>query len=234
MGGPRRALTDLGRPVAHELDTQSVDSDEIVEVPLHDAAILRIDSSEWKRVPCRRLVDARTGDAPYWPTTVKLAATGRGLWIHFACAAGTIIATMTEYKDKVWQEDAVEVYLQPPGDSCMYEFQLSPIGTCRDLRVIRPWSPDRYFDDTWSCDGLETATALHGRDTGACEGWQAMFGIPWRAVGRGAGAEPGWRIGVYRIERDPLEYSCTPRLCNSRPRSSRRAVSCVSTILLPT
>ncbi len=191
----------------HAAPPDRPDSDELVLTWLQDVAALTLGSSEWEGIASQRLVDVRTGDVPRWPTTVKLVGTSHGLWIRFACAAGTIRATLTQYKDKVWQEDAVEVYLQPPGALPMYEFQLSPIGTYRDLRVVRPSSAGRSFDDTWSCAGLATTAVVDRDDRRKLKGWRAMFGIPWRGIASAGQAETGWRIALFRIERDPLEYS---------------------------
>ena len=165
----------------------------------------------WKRNPGRPLVDVRTGAAPGWQTDARLVYTDSALYVRFACCASTVRASMTRYKDKVWQEDAVEVYVRPPGDEYLYEFQVNPIGTTRDLRILQAGDPDRRaIDDQWCCTGLVT-TAHVERRNGAIVGWQAMFLIPWASLGRSplatSSTVDAWRVGLFRIERDPFEQS---------------------------
>ncbi len=142
-------------------------------------------------------------------TLVQAASTDGFLWVRFTAEAAEIRVTMTRYKDKVWQEGAVEVYLRPPGDPCLYEFQVSPIGTVRDLRVHDPGGPVQVFDDSWSCAGWVTDARIRRDAQRNVCGWDAVFGIPWGAFGASvpAGGDGRWRIGAFRLEWDPDEFS---------------------------
>jgi hypothetical protein len=114
---------------------------------------------------------------------------------------------MTRYKDRVWLEDAVEAYVAAPADPHLYEFQVNPIGTARDLRVVEPGSAGQRFDDSWSCAGWVTRAAIdRGRDRNV-RSWRAMIGLPWRSLSDAAADADGWRIALFRIERDPEEFS---------------------------
>jgi hypothetical protein len=167
-----------------------------------------IDDPRWSDVPSGRLVDLSGGQL-VWPTEFRLAWEAERLWVAFACSARSVRATMTRYKDKVWQEDAVEVYVQPP-DGLLCEFQLSPRGVFRDLVVRRPGEPDQEFDDSWCCAGMRT-DALIADERGLLV-WRAVMGIPWSSVSARGPVAPGWKLGLFRLERDPEELSA---LCAS-------------------
>jgi hypothetical protein len=142
------------------------------------------------------------------PTRVQTAATPEHLWVRFAAEATDIRATMSRYKDKVWQEGAVEVYLQPPGDPCLYEFQVSPIGTVRDLRVHDPGGPAQVYDDSWSCAGWITDARIRRDEARNVCGWDALFGIPWAAFDAPSPFqdEASWSVGAFRLEWAPDEF----------------------------
>jgi hypothetical protein len=129
------------------------------------------------------------------------------LWVRFTCEATDIRATMGRYNDKVWTEGAVEVFLRPPSAHHLFEFQLSPIGTWRDLRVDDPGGAEQFYDDTWECGGLVASTVLRRSRRGDLEGWDALLGIPWASVATSTVPRQGWRIGAYRWEYEPAELS---------------------------
>lgn len=145
---------------------------------------------------------------------MRLAEAGGVLWARFECEATAIRATMTRYKDKVWTEGAVEIYLRPDPGGPLFEFQVSPLGTCRDLRVADPGGPEQVFDDSWSCAGLVTDARVLRDGGGGIRGWSAVFGIPLSGVAASesdgavaSGGLEGWGLGAFRLEYDPEEFS---------------------------
>lgn len=178
----------------------------MIVVPWQSIAPATLDDERWALGTRRPLVDVHTGASPGWPTTVDLVATERAMWVRFRAKSHTITATLTRYKAKLWREDAVEVYLVPPSARALYEFQINPIGTVRDLEVPDFGTAAQVFDDSWCCRGLAAAAAVSLDDTGRTLGWRAMFGIPWFEL-RAAPDEPGWRIAVFRLEKGPADCS---------------------------
>jgi hypothetical protein len=165
--------------------------------------------TEWIGVPARELVLVGDGSGPVCGTHVRVVVDEHALWLHYTCSATVIRAEMRHYKDKVWQEDAVEVYLRPPDDSYLYEFQLNAIGTLRDLRVLDAGEADQVFDDSWSCLHIVTEAAISTDGAGQPIGWRAMFGLPWRSFERSRPTQgsPRWQLGAFRIQREPEEFS---------------------------
>jgi len=173
-----------------------------------------LDDDLWAGARAIPLRNARTGLALRMPTTAQVVVAQGVVAVRFRCAARSVRVTMSRYKDKVWQEGAVEVYLRPPGDSRLYEFQVNPIGTTRDLVVHDPGTAAQAFDDSWSCAGLRTSARVERDRQGDLAHWEAMFAIPMQAMAgtelgpghRGGHPGSGWRIGLFRLEYDPEEF----------------------------
>lgn len=168
-----------------------------------------IGDPRWNNCRTIELKHARAEEQPVRATFVQFVETSDLLWARFHCIATDIQATMSRYKDKVWQEGAVEIYLQPPSDPALYEFQLSPIGTFRDLRVVDPGSSKQSFDDTWNCQHVVLETRINRDQRGDVCSWDGMFGIPWESVQPTNGKErrDGWLLGALRLEYQPVEFS---------------------------
>jgi hypothetical protein len=126
--------------------------------------------------------------------------------VRFRAESLTIRATLKQYKAKVWREDAAEVYLVPPSRRALYEFQINPIGTVRDLLVMDFGTAAQRFDDSWCCGGLITAASVSVDSVGRTFGWQATFGIPWLEMSDAPNA-PGWQIALFRMEKGPADCS---------------------------
>jgi hypothetical protein len=161
----------------------------------------------WSRIQPTQLVNARDIEAPALATGVRVVCTTGALWAQFVCEATDVRATMSRYNDKVWTEGAVEVFLKPPSAHHLFEFQLSPIGTWRDLRVDDPGGPNQSYDDSWRCAGLVASTNLRRSPRGDLVGWDALLGIPWASLGGANLTSDGWKFGAYRWEYEPAELS---------------------------
>ncbi|MBI3428888.1 MAG: hypothetical protein HY050_02270 [Actinobacteria bacterium] len=168
-----------------------------------------IDDLRWNNCEVIELRHARANEQPVHATFVQFVDASGLLWVRFHCIAKDIQATMNKYKDKVWKEGAVEIYLQTPSDSVLYEFQLSPIGTFRDLRVLDPGGNDQRFDDTWSCQHVVVEARINRDQRGDVCSWDGMFGIPWESVQPPNEKERrnGWLLGAFRLEYHPVEFS---------------------------
>jgi hypothetical protein len=108
------------------------------------------DDPAWPYAHEYRLVNALTRTPVRHETRVRVLSSPDALWLRYECDADRIAATMTRYKDKVWTEGAVEAYLMPLGADYLYEFQVSPLGTRRDLRVDAPGRERQAYVDDWT------------------------------------------------------------------------------------
>jgi len=148
------------------------------------------------------LLENLTDAPPRQATRVTLARDAAHLRVLFQCEDTRPWATITRRDGPLFQEEAVEVFLDPFGDlECYFEIELNPLNTVLDLmlrRVGKGWR--KGF--TWKCEGLETSVSL------TAAGWTARMAIPFASLVPQPPA-PGsvWRANFLRIDRP----ACGPR-----------------------
>jgi hypothetical protein len=148
------------------------------------------------------LADNVSGRPPVWGTEVRVGWHQEELLVLFLCQDPDPQATFTKRDDPIWEEDVVEVFIDPFGDlDCYFEFEVNPLNTVLDLFARRVRSGLRK-DLAWDCHGLRTAA---GR---LAYGWVAGLSIPFHSLGEYNRSQ--WRINFCRIERpknQPRELS---------------------------
>jgi hypothetical protein len=108
---------------------------------------------------------------------------------------------MKNRDDRIWNEEVVEVFLDPDADGRNYaELEISPNNVVVDLLIAAPRTGAVEEALAWDIAGLKTAVGRHAA------GWVVEIAIPWASLGRsGATQAPRagdrWRVGLYRIER---------------------------------
>jgi hypothetical protein len=123
------------------------------------------------------------------------------LYVAFACSDAEAWATMKNRDDRIWNEEVVEVFLDPDADGRNYaELEISPNNVVVDLLIAAPRTGAVEEALAWDIAGLKTAVGRHAA------GWVVEIAIPWASLGRsGATQAPRagdrWRVGLYRIER---------------------------------
>jgi hypothetical protein len=147
---------------------------------------------------CARLplVDCVTGRKPRWGTEVRLGWEDDAIHGLFLCQDPKPWATKTTRDDALWQEEVVEIFIDPFADSISYfEFEINPLNTVTDLFIRRTRTGLRK-EFAWDCEGLVTACGI------LPYGWVAAFKIPFRALGDCHPAHsPVWRANFARIDR---------------------------------
>lgn len=139
-------------------------------------------------------------------TEVRMLYDDDSLYVLFRCEDPEPWATKENWDDNLWEEEAVEVFLQPDAKKPAYaEFEVNPLGTVMDT-----WCPEANKAvpfDTWNLEGLRAA--VRGVEKNP-KGWTCEIGIPWKGLNAnrtsdGAAPKPGdrWRIGLYRVEAKP-------------------------------
>lgn len=135
-----------------------------------------------------------------YPTEAAIVWDDAHLYLAFDCTDPDPWGTLTKRDDHLWNEEVVEVFLDPDGDGRNYaELNVSPNNVVVDLFI--PWPrADLVASLRWDIAGLLTAV---GRRDG---GWIAEAAIPWASLeATGVRAAPAagdeWRIGLFRIKR---------------------------------
>ncbi len=137
------------------------------------------------------------------------------LFLRFDCADDAPWHTMTRRDENLWEEEVVEIFIDPGGCGGPYaEIEINPVNAVCDLLIRRARPLDNERD--WQFAGLETRVRhwMHAHDPGTeCEadqGWTVTAMLPWdgfstvspEVVGRvppRRGDE--WRFNVFRIKR---------------------------------
>jgi hypothetical protein len=137
-----------------------------------------------------------SGRQPRWGTELRLGWSGDVLQGLYLCQDPNPWATKTTRDDTLWEEEVVEIFLDPFGDSLSYfEFEINPLNTVTDLVVRRTWTGLKK-DFRWKCEGLVTASGT------LAYGWTAAFQIPFASLGDcHPRRSPVWRANFSRIDR---------------------------------
>jgi len=142
------------------------------------------------------LVDCATGRRPKWGTELRLGWTDDMFHGLFTCQDPNPWATKTKRDDSLWEEEVVEIFVDPFGDSISYfEININPLNAVADLFIRRIRTGLRK-NFAWRCEGLATACGT------LAYGWVAAFQIPFRALGDcHPSRSPVWKANFARIER---------------------------------
>lgn len=137
------------------------------------------------------------------------------LYVAFRSRDADAWATKRSFDDSLWDEDVVEVYVDPDGDQRDYrEFEVNPLGTIIDLLIPRAGAQvDWRKCAAWNAVGMKAATRVFGEGPAINTRdrfWTAEMAIPWSAF---VGAphlppQPGdrWRGQFFRIDRPAAPY----------------------------
>lgn len=161
----------------------------------------RLDEAPWARAArSPAFVNATDGTQGQPTTTARLLHDGQRLFIGFECDDDHLHSTFTERDDPLWNQDAVEVFIDPPGTGRDYlEFQVSPAGLLFDTKIAHhPRRDDSY--DGGATAAVERRGTLND-DSDVDQGWTAELAIP---LDRLAATLPtpgqAWRLNLFRLD----------------------------------
>jgi hypothetical protein len=155
----------------------------------------RLTTGEWAgAAEVQGFVNPGDGKPTERRTTVRIGHHGGQLCLAFVCAGqGKPVAQERGPDGAVWEDDAVEVFLQAPGGSVYYHFGVNAAGSRYDARG------EGSTDSRWSAPWTAAAGVTEG-------GWVVEIAIPLSALG--AKAEGVWRANFGREEADTHRASC--------------------------
>jgi len=168
------------------------------------AALLAADDAAWAGAAA-----VEWGPAKY-ETRFRAQWDDAGLFLRYDATDPDPWSTMTRRDDHLWDEEVVEIFLDPGRTGRdYYELEISPANVVCEVRMIAPW-PDKKQDFDWNLAGLETRASVHRDAAGKPTGWTATAFLPWAglrplpsAAGVAMPPSPGarWRFNLFRIER---------------------------------
>lgn len=150
----------------------------------------------WRDIAPVYLKETVAGGQPAQATWFKTAWAGPELRVLFHAADTYPWATHTARDAPLYEEEVVEIFLDPAGDlESYFEIEVNPLNAVCDLvlrRVRNGWRKD--FG--WHCEGLKTAV------TKSADAWTTEIVIPFASLGPGLPiAGKAWRANFYRIDR---------------------------------
>ena len=150
----------------------------------------------WSGIEPVYLKETVTGNAPAQATWFKTAWTDTELRVVFHAEDTDAWATHTAHDAPLYEEEVVEIFLDPVGDlESYFEIEVNPLNAVCDLVLRRTRSGWRK-DFEWHCERLKTSV----NKTAAA--WTVEIAIPFASLGPGLPV-PGraWRANFYRIDR---------------------------------
>ncbi len=153
-------------------------------------------NAAWADAARISLLENVSGRQPRWGTEVRLGWNDEELHGLFLCQDVIPWATETNPGDALREEEVVEIFLDPFGDSLSYfEITISTLNTVSEY-FIRRTRTGLKKDFRWRCEGLATACGI------LPYGWVAAFQIPFESLGD---CHPGrssiWRANFARVDR---------------------------------
>ncbi|MCD6359370.1 MAG: hypothetical protein J7M38_00815, partial [Armatimonadetes bacterium] len=127
-------------------------------------------------------------------TIVRVGHDADNLYVAFECIdplKRPLEGTHKQRDAAVYQEDAVDVFLQPgPGKYPYYQLVTNCIGTRYDCRLIKR-NGRRVSDVEWNPDWTVATSRASGR-------WVAEMAIPWADLGGAPAGGDRWRVNFCR------------------------------------
>ena len=150
----------------------------------------------WQDIAPVYLKENVTGAAPAQATWFKTAWTDSELRVLFLAADIDAWATHTAHDAPLYEEEVVEIFLDPVGHlESYFEIEVNPLNAVCDL-VLRRTRGGWIKDFAWHCDGLKHSVEK------TASAWTVEMAIPFASLGPFVPA-PGksWRANFHRIDR---------------------------------
>jgi hypothetical protein len=170
-----------------------------------------LDESSWKTATGTGpfLLNDGTG-LPATKTEARMLWDDQNLYFAFECEDTDIFATMKVRDQHLWEEEVVEIFIDPDNDQQNYiELEINPLNTFLDLFVLKPIVPIPYesynIPAKWAVKVNGTINNSADKD----KGWTVELSIPLKEAVTAPHIPPNegdnWRLNLYRIERKPKE-----------------------------
>ena len=192
------------------LRKQSVDLDlPTYEAPRATGTITidgNVNDDAWKKVPWTRDFPYSDGSGfPDKSARAKITWDDQYLYFAFQAEDDDLVSTYAVRDDPIYQEDVVEVFLDPEGDKLnYYEFEVSPRNVIFDA-LFPSYRKDLSLSKKWNAamrTGVQCEGTIdnHGdKDTG----WSVEMAIPFADIQFSPRKPPKtgdvWRMNLFRI-----------------------------------
>jgi hypothetical protein len=156
----------------------------------------------------RAFVETRKGGVAPIQASAKLLWDARYLYVGVDVHDALLRASHTKPDDHLWEQDCVELMIDPDGDGKNYfEIQVSPRGVVFDARYDSRRVPKPFGHTAWDSE-VRVGVSPRGKldDDRADAGYAVEIAIPWQAFSLdGKPAAPPaigeeWRANLYVLD----------------------------------
>ena len=174
----------------------------------------KLNDSAWKRAPYTEdFVTSSTGAPTERRTRARMVWTDTHWYLAWTVDDADIQGEMTDRDDGVWQEDSVELFIDPDGNGRNYvQVVVNPLGTVLDVVMNRQLDTGGFGDDAWDLEGLEVAVTVDGTvgdSANKDKRWVCEIAIPFAALEFAApsmafppASADEWRVNLCRTDHD--------------------------------
>jgi hypothetical protein len=141
-------------------------------------------------------------------TEARILYDDKYLYFSFSSQDENIWATMKERDAHLWEEEVVEVFLQPdPAKKNYIELEVNPLGAMLDIYLLDIRKP--LFYESWNSAKLQWAAQVDGTVDGkpGDKAWTCEIAFPLEdaATAPNFPPKPGdtWRMNLNRVEVKP-------------------------------
>lgn len=207
--GENRALA-LDEPVAGGAAAHEVPAMNATFASAAPSIDGRLDEPAWANAASTSsFVNTMDGSPSDLGGTAKVAWDRDNLYIAFDLADTFLKATETGRDAHLWEQDCVEIMVDPDGDARNYfELQVSPVGTVFDTRYDTYRQPQPFGHVDWNSE-IRAQVQARGtvNDESDDQGYTAEIAIPWSSFVTSEGqpmsaprAGDTWRLNFYALD----------------------------------
>lgn len=168
----------------------------------------KLDEAAWSKAPSTgAFVETMNGGKASVKTEAKVAWDESNIYLAFAMEDSDVWSSLKGRDDKLWTQEAVEIFIDANGDKKDYvELQVNPNGAIFDSYL----AGYRKNDNTWNST-MKVAVNVDGTvnkrgDTD--KGWTVEMAIPWEDTKGRSKAEMTfppkvgdvWRVNLFRMD----------------------------------
>jgi hypothetical protein len=162
---------------------------------------------EWtKGARTESFTNTQTGEEGAFRATARVMYDESNLYVAFEVADTFLKSSFQKPDDHLWEQDAVEIMLDPDGDGRDYfEVQASPLGVVFDTRYNSPREPKPWGDMSWQSKAQVKVEAKgSANDEEADEGYTVEMAIPWSSFAPEVKSPPHaaeiWRVNFFVMD----------------------------------
>ena len=174
---------------------------------------------EWaKAARSAPFVNTRTGEPGAFRASARVMYDDVNLYVAFEVADTFLKSSFEKADDHLWEQDAVEIMLDPDGNGRDYfEIQASPLGVVFDTRYAAPRHPKPWGEVGWQSKAeVKVETKGTANDEDDDEGYTVEMALPWSAFAPQVASAPRankiWRVNFFVMDdRDARGRLVAPR-----------------------